>query len=176
MNKFLKTFSVAIMAMTGTMAAADEYPSKTIEVVTHAGNGGGTDVTTRMMMLRARRELKTDMVIVNKKGGGGAVAAATAALASVICLASGIFGRPAWEEPRCLERAELVLDVAVRDGRLAIVREGQVGKFVAAVEGKSWRMIFSTDGNSGTTSSGEGGAKAGYRLGGSPRSGAEISH
>ena len=74
MNKFLKTFSVAIMAMTGTMAAADEYPSKTIEVVTHAGNGGGTDVTTRMMMLRARRELKTDMVIVNKKGGGGAVA------------------------------------------------------------------------------------------------------
>ena len=40
MNKFLKTFSVAIMAMTGTMAAADEYPSKTIEVVTHAGNGG----------------------------------------------------------------------------------------------------------------------------------------
>ena len=74
MNKFLKTFSVAIMAMTGTMAAADEYPSKTIEVVTHAGNGGGTDVTTRMMMLRARRELKTDMLIVNKKGGGGAVA------------------------------------------------------------------------------------------------------
>jgi hypothetical protein len=33
-------------------------------------------------------------------------------------------------------------------------------KFVAAVEGKSWRMIFSTDGNSGTTSSGEGGADA----------------
>ena len=49
--------------------AADEYPSKTIEVVTHAGAGGGTDVTTRMMMLRARRVLKQDMVIVNKKGG-----------------------------------------------------------------------------------------------------------
>ncbi|KAL3783098.1 hypothetical protein ACHAW5_002203 [Stephanodiscus triporus] len=33
-------------------------------------------------------------------------------------------------------------------------------KFVAAVEGKSWRLIFSTDGNSSTTSSGEGGADA----------------
>lgn len=57
----------------GTASAAD-FPSKTIEVVTHAGAGGGTDVTTRMMMLRARRELKADMVVVNKKGGGGAVA------------------------------------------------------------------------------------------------------
>jgi len=53
---------------------AEEFPSKTIEVVTHAGNGGGTDVTTRMMMLRARRVLGQDMVIVNKKGGGGAAA------------------------------------------------------------------------------------------------------
>ena len=70
--------SVALIAATaglvGNVALADEYPSKTIEVVTHAGNGGGTDVTTRMMMLRARRELKTDMVVVNKKGGGGAAA------------------------------------------------------------------------------------------------------
>ena len=55
-------------------AFADEFPSKPIEVVTHAGNGGGTDVTTRMMMLRARRELGQDMIIVNKKGGGGAAA------------------------------------------------------------------------------------------------------
>lgn len=74
MKKFLATVSVAAMALTGGIAAADEFPTKTIEVVTHAGNGGGTDVTTRMMMLRARRELKTDMVVVNKKGGGGAVA------------------------------------------------------------------------------------------------------
>lgn len=62
-------------AMVAVSAASSaDYPSKTIEVITHAGNGGGTDVTTRMMMLRARRELKQDMVVVNKKGGGGAVA------------------------------------------------------------------------------------------------------
>ena len=66
--------AVAMTAVGFTTAFAEDYPSKTIEVVTHAGNGGGTDVTTRMMMLRARRELKTDMVILNKKGGGGAAA------------------------------------------------------------------------------------------------------
>ena len=73
-----KLGAAAILASTamlvGSIASADEYPSKTIEVVTHAGNGGGTDVTTRMMMLRARRELGQDMVVVNKRGGGGAAA------------------------------------------------------------------------------------------------------
>lgn len=65
--------AVAITLMAGIAAAAD-FPTKTIEVITHAGAGGGTDVTTRMMMLRARRELKENMVVVSKKGGGGAVA------------------------------------------------------------------------------------------------------
>lgn len=58
----------------GSALAQDGYPCKTIEVVTHAGAGGGTDITTRMMMLRARRELKADMVVVSKAGGGGATA------------------------------------------------------------------------------------------------------
>jgi len=66
--------AAALLPMTGQLANAQEYPEKTIEVVTHAGNGGGTDVTTRMMMLRARRELGQDMVVVNKRGGGGAAA------------------------------------------------------------------------------------------------------
>lgn len=66
--------AAATLIPTNNTANAQEFPARTIEVVTHAGNGGGTDVTTRMMMLRARRELKTDMVVVNKRGGGGALA------------------------------------------------------------------------------------------------------
>ncbi len=73
-NSTMITAAVAVTLNLVAGAAAAEYPSKTVEVVTHAGAGGGTDVTTRMMMLRARRELKTDMVVVNKKGGGGVVA------------------------------------------------------------------------------------------------------
>ena len=72
--KFLVALASVATVWTGGIAAAEEFPAKTIEVVTHAGNGGGTDVTTRMMMLRARRELGQDMVIVNKRGGGGAAA------------------------------------------------------------------------------------------------------
>ncbi len=75
---FRAAFAMAAVALllpaTDKLAEAEDFPSKTIEVVTHAGNGGGTDVTTRMMMMRARRELGQDMVVVNKRGGGGAAA------------------------------------------------------------------------------------------------------
>ena len=70
----VSALAIAAMGMTADQVLADDYPSKTIEVVTHAGAGGGTDVNSRMMMLRARRTLKTDMVVVNKRGGNGALA------------------------------------------------------------------------------------------------------
>jgi len=60
-----------VIAMTAMSVAAAEG---TIEVVTHAGAGGGTDVNSRMMMIRTRRALKQDMVVVTKRGGGGAAA------------------------------------------------------------------------------------------------------
>ena len=60
-----------VIAMTVMPVAAADG---TIEVVTHAGAGGGTDVNSRMMMIRTRRALKQDMVVVNKRGGGGAAA------------------------------------------------------------------------------------------------------
>lgn len=73
-NVLVAGVSATALLTASQFVSAEDFPSKTIEVVTHAGAGGGTDVTTRMMMLRARRELGQDMVIVNKKGGGGAAA------------------------------------------------------------------------------------------------------
>jgi putative tricarboxylic transport membrane protein len=70
----LAAVTAATAAFAATGAIADDYPSKTIEVITHAGAGGGTDVNSRMMMLRSRRVLKADMVVVNKRGGNGALA------------------------------------------------------------------------------------------------------
>jgi len=72
-NVGLRTVALACaVALSGAPAYAQDGPA--IEVVTHAGAGGGTDVNSRMMMLRARRTLKQDMVVVNKRGGGGAAA------------------------------------------------------------------------------------------------------
>ncbi|WP_336058125.1 Bug family tripartite tricarboxylate transporter substrate binding protein [Nitratireductor sp. CH_MIT9313-5] len=71
---FKAAVAVAAVAAAMPAMAQDEYPNKTVEVITHAGAGGGTDVTTRMMMIRGRRLLGQDMVVVNKSGGAGVVA------------------------------------------------------------------------------------------------------
>ncbi len=70
---------VAAVGFGAVATAADDFPSKPVEVVIHAKYGGGTDTTARMMMIRSRRNLDGDMVVVSKRGGGGAAAHAYAA-------------------------------------------------------------------------------------------------
>jgi tripartite-type tricarboxylate transporter receptor subunit TctC len=69
---------VGALALSGA-AAQDKFPSKTIEVVTHAGVGGGTDITARMMMVQAPAEFGQELVVLNKQGGSGAAALGYAA-------------------------------------------------------------------------------------------------
>jgi putative tricarboxylic transport membrane protein len=64
-----------------TVATGADFPSKEIQVISHASPGGGTDTTARMMMIRSRRYLakgikkfKTagaPMNVVYKRGGAG---------------------------------------------------------------------------------------------------------
>lgn len=73
-NRTLLALFASAGLSVGAVAHAEDFPSKTIEVITHAGAGGGTDVASRMMMLRSRRTLKQDMVVANRRGGNGAAA------------------------------------------------------------------------------------------------------
>lgn len=54
--------------------APEDFPSRPIEVVTHASPGGGTDATARAMLVGARQALDQDMAVMFKGGGGGVVA------------------------------------------------------------------------------------------------------
>ncbi len=64
----------AALAVLDPARAQDKFPSKPIEVVTHAGVGGGTDITARMMMVHAPGVFKTEFVVMNRTGGSGAAA------------------------------------------------------------------------------------------------------
>ena len=70
----------AAVGLTALPAGAQEkFPSKPIEVVTHSGAGGGTDITARMMMVHAPAVFGTELVVANRVGGSGAAALAYAA-------------------------------------------------------------------------------------------------
>jgi tripartite-type tricarboxylate transporter receptor subunit TctC len=64
----------AALAVLNQTHAQDKFPSRPIEVVTHSGVGGGTDITARMMMVHAPGVFKTEFVVVNRTGGSGAAA------------------------------------------------------------------------------------------------------
>lgn len=69
----MKKLLLAIATASLSTIAVAEYPEKNIEVITHSGAGGGTDLTARMMAKLAEPIFGQSLVIVNKRGGGGAL-------------------------------------------------------------------------------------------------------
>jgi putative tricarboxylic transport membrane protein len=67
---------VATLIMLGLgsgIAAAENYPSKAIEMVAWASPGGGSDRMCRAFAKAAGNVLDEKIYVINKKGGGGAV-------------------------------------------------------------------------------------------------------
>jgi putative tricarboxylic transport membrane protein len=53
---------------------SESFPSRPIDIVTHASPGGGTDTTARTLLVGAREALGVNMAVLPKVGGGGLVA------------------------------------------------------------------------------------------------------
>ena len=69
---------LACVVLIGTAAhagaAPQAFPSRSIDIVTHASPGGGTDTTARTILVGAREALGVSMAVLPKVGGGGLVA------------------------------------------------------------------------------------------------------
>lgn len=63
-------------------AAAQRYPSKTIEIVVSYAPGGSTDLIARAIAQRLRDRLGQSVVVLNKPGASGTIGAALVARAS----------------------------------------------------------------------------------------------
>lgn len=67
---------LALVAACGVQADtnADDFPSKTIEIIVGFDAGGSTDVNTRALAAAAEETCGTNMIISNQPGGSGAIA------------------------------------------------------------------------------------------------------
>lgn len=65
---------VVAVSTLGCETVDESFPSRPVDVVTHASPGGGTDATARAMVVGTRDALGVDMAVVPKVGGGGLVA------------------------------------------------------------------------------------------------------
>ena len=66
--KALVSGLMAVMALSGISATAQEFPNKPIRIVVPYSPGGGTDAVARMMAQRLARTLGQSVVVENKAG------------------------------------------------------------------------------------------------------------
>jgi putative tricarboxylic transport membrane protein len=65
--------AAATLPLVNGSAIGQSFPSDTIELLVHAGAGGGTDLTAHALIAGSRSELGWRMALVRKTGAGGAV-------------------------------------------------------------------------------------------------------
>jgi tripartite-type tricarboxylate transporter receptor subunit TctC len=75
--------AVAVLAFTAAVArAADEFPSKPIQLIVPYGAGGLTDLAARMVAERMGKILRSSILVVNKAGAGTSIGAGYVAASS----------------------------------------------------------------------------------------------
>ncbi|MAM57062.1 MAG: hypothetical protein CMN25_06995 [Salinicola sp.] len=73
MKKLLSTLTLAAAMVVGGSALADDYPTKSIDMIVPFSAGGGNDTFVRALQPLLEKQLGEDLVIRNIPGGGGAV-------------------------------------------------------------------------------------------------------
>ena len=76
------------IASLSLIASAQEYPVKTIRVITPYGVGGASDIVVRAGVQEMSKELGQSMVVENRTGGGATIGFACSP-------PPGAWGRPA---------------------------------------------------------------------------------
>lgn len=73
MKRLLSTLTLAAAMIIGGPALADDYPTKSMDMIVPFSAGGGNDTFIRALQPLLEKQLGEDLVIRNIPGGGGAV-------------------------------------------------------------------------------------------------------
>jgi tripartite-type tricarboxylate transporter receptor subunit TctC len=68
-----RALAVAVCILLPTMAAAQDYPTKPINIIVPAAAGGPTDTLTRVLAQQMSEALKQQMIVENVGGAGGTI-------------------------------------------------------------------------------------------------------
>jgi tripartite-type tricarboxylate transporter receptor subunit TctC len=72
MQKWTLTLAACLLAVAaGRPAAAQEYPTQTIRIISSFGAGGGSDIIARILAARMQEKLGQNVIVENRPGAGG---------------------------------------------------------------------------------------------------------
>ena len=162
----MKTFNVLFGAMFGAIfalssAAADEYPSRPIEIIVPYSPGGAADTIARPFVAALQKELNQGIGIINKPGAAGSIGNALAARAkpdgytllitvvqiSVLPLVDTLYGRePTYQLDQLKGIARLTANPVVVMARSDTPWK-TLDDLFAAAKAKPGEIEFSSGGN-----------------------------
>jgi tripartite-type tricarboxylate transporter receptor subunit TctC len=82
MRSCIRTIVILGLALAAPLAAAQDYPSRTVRVVVPFAPGGGTDIVARLLAQHLTQRLGQSFVVENRPAGSGIVGADHVAKAS----------------------------------------------------------------------------------------------
>jgi tripartite-type tricarboxylate transporter receptor subunit TctC len=73
MNRSIRTMAAAWLMAAGIVApaAAQDYPTQTIRIISSFGAGGGSDIIARILAQRMQEKLGQNVIVENRPGAGG---------------------------------------------------------------------------------------------------------
>ena len=73
MNRSIRTMAAAWLMAAGIAApaAAQDYPTQTIRIISSFGAGGGSDIIARILAQRMQEKLGQNVIVENRPGAGG---------------------------------------------------------------------------------------------------------
>ncbi len=74
MKKMLASLMLAVLVLTAVVGLAEDWPTRSIELVVPANPGGDTDANARALAAALQEELGWNVIVANMAGGAGAVA------------------------------------------------------------------------------------------------------
>jgi tripartite-type tricarboxylate transporter receptor subunit TctC len=82
MRACIRTIVILGLALAAPLAAAQDYPARTVRVVVPFAPGGGTDIVARLLAQHLTQRLRQSFVVENRPAGSGIVGADHVAKAS----------------------------------------------------------------------------------------------
>ena len=79
--KLLKIAALVVLALSGSYASAQDYPSRPIKIMIGLPAGGGADIIARYFADKLKASLNQTVVVENKPGAGGNLATQSVAAA-----------------------------------------------------------------------------------------------
>ena len=155
----MKRFVVCMLISLASLAGAQDYPARTVQVIVPFPPGGPTDIVGRLVAQKLSEGLGRPVVVENRAGAGGTVGSAAAAKAapdgytllygstSTLAIAPGLYKSLAYDPRTAFTPISLVSRGAIVLAVHSAVPAATVAEFIAEAKRAPGKLSYASAGS-----------------------------